>query len=320
MGGNEKKSDCPDGGSAGQDLANLVLTKLENISTDIKNMDSKITNLETNNQSLQANIIELKADFNKIVPKLQKDLNSCKKDLFVLKKENNILKSEIIEMKRDLIENSQVRFQNVLKIDNIPIVEGENLFSILKDIADKVGMDLSSEMIDDIYRLRIPNRNSNFPPAIIVKFVRNSVKKNFIINAKQKRSSLIISQNQVFVNEFLSPLKLSLFRRARQLKLEGKLKQVWTKNGIILMRKEENSQPTIIRTHEDLADPDEKFPATQSENIDVTPTETDIEDIETDSSSVRTTRSQSTNKRKPRSIKSNNLKSFLVKTASQKNK
>ena len=58
------------------------------------------------------------------------------------------------------------------------------------------------------------------------------------------------SESNIFVNEHLTPTKKYWFSIAKQKKLELKYKYLWTRNGKILIRKDDDTEVIIIDSEE----------------------------------------------------------------------
>lgn len=279
-------------------LANLLLDRLDKINTDLTN--------------IRTDIGSLKLDVQNSFKKINKEVNKCKKDISAVRKDNVALKQQISFLNQQMSDCTQIPFVNMVKIDNIPTVENENLLTIITLLSGKIKFELSEDMIETIFRQKFGKREH--PPSIVIKFFLNSVKTKFLILSKLNKNNLKeieLSpgvQCSVFINEYLSPLKYSIVKRANMYRKEKKLFGVWTRNGKIFIRLEEKSQPIIIRSQEDLLS---ALNITQVQHKAAVTTEDDS-DLGTDAS-VGTNFSTSSKKRKLRSSSSRPITSFLSK-------
>lgn len=92
-------------------------------------------------------------------------------------------------------------------------------------------------------------------PVIIVKFVRREVKETFYrargkLRSKTTKDIGYHVENNIFFAE--SHRNKALFRSCLDVKRNKSYKFIWTLNGIIYMRKDENSKSIKIKCREDL--------------------------------------------------------------------
>ena len=166
-----------------------------------------------------------------------------------------ILESKIQDFDSELNE-----IQQYLRVNNIEIVgllevnEGEteeklilNALNELRDLTDVI----RPEDIDICHPLN-SNRSDN-KNVHTVKFVSRKVKFD-ILKAKRgvSNKNFKFRNNDIFINEHLSPTNRSLFAGANGKKRELGYRFCWTKGGKILMRKTEDSEVIPIKCQKDL--------------------------------------------------------------------
>uniref|UniRef100_T1HZX8 Uncharacterized protein n=1 Tax=Rhodnius prolixus TaxID=13249 RepID=T1HZX8_RHOPR len=273
-------------------------------------------------QSSSKDIIDIKKDVNKLSLRFSKDIKKAGKHILEIKNDNIKLNNRIIELQRSIIEFSQQSYQNILKIDNIPELPNEDLFSIFETLSKEIDIDFDRDVIDSIYRGRT-GRNPSHPP-IFVKFMKTSIKISFLIKCKlnKKKLSLKIfgldATSLIYVNEYLSPPSFKVFKEAKVLLKEGKLSRLWTRNGKVMVKLAENPTPIHVRSSEDLLDlTTSQMGKHQLAYFDLFGTDTDCEDTDT---SAQSGASKTTKKRKNReeypSTSSGPLTPFLLKKPS----
>ena len=86
---------------------------------------------------------------------------------------------------------------------------------------------------------------------IVVQFKHRNTRNRIYQNKKHIRSQ-VQNGNGIFINENLCRETKGLFRQANFLKKEKNWKFIWTSNGRILMRKDENSRVMFIRNYNSL--------------------------------------------------------------------
>nr|CAD7590176.1 unnamed protein product [Timema genevievae] len=145
-----------------------------------------------------------------------------------VKLDNEAVKKEV----RVLIERSEeleqyMRLNNVL-IVGIPKLEKENVTDIDLKIGQKIGVNITASDIDIAHRL--PQLRAGKPPTIIVKFVRRTIKVDFMREKAKLRNTNSVSlvdapAHNIYLNEHLT--------------------FVWVKKGHICIREEEG-KPAVL--------------------------------------------------------------------------
>ena len=99
----------------------------------------------------------------------------------------------------------------------------------------------------------LPTNSSDGKNVHTVKFISRKTKFN-ILSAKkaEENRNFKFRNNDVFINEHLSPTNRSLFAAANGKKRQLGYKFCWTKGGKILMRKTEESEVISIKCQSDL--------------------------------------------------------------------
>ena len=85
----------------------------------------------------------------------------------------------------------------------------------------------------------------------VVRFVSRKSKFS-ILTAKKSDRQLKFRNEDVYINEHLSKVNRELFAIATERKRTLNYKYLWTKGGIVHMRKEENSPSLTINNEHDL--------------------------------------------------------------------
>ncbi|XP_063838181.1 uncharacterized protein LOC135087314 [Ostrinia nubilalis] len=161
-----------------------------------------------------------------------------------------------LEAKIDIMEQ-QARQCN-LEITNIPEKRGENLASMLEDIATLVKETIHKHDIVAIHRVPHASPASQRPKNIIVKFT-SRLKRDSLISAVRLHKGITTEQlnisgppHKVFINEHLTLRNKNLFRQAREAAKQHSFRFVWVKHGSILVRRSETSPIFSIRCESDL--------------------------------------------------------------------
>lgn len=167
---------------------------------------------------------------------------------------------------------------NELKIKGIPHKDGENLQTIFESIAKQVGYDLAiPNNVPELNRMQTRSNKENVPipaPTIIVKFVAQHIRDKFygmylsrIIKQPLMTEHIDLPQgSRIIIGEMLTASNQNLFVAAMKLKREKKLTTVFTKNGLVTIKKSAVSKPTTIRSSRDLDEIIESTPSTPAAN------------------------------------------------------
>ena len=120
--------------------------------------------------------------------------------------------------------------------------ENESDEDLLVECFSELGLDfeLTNEDIDICHE--VPSRRKDKKRVVICKFMSCKSKLAVIQAKKNQRRNLKFRNNQLYINEHLSQQNRSLFASASDIKREFKFKFLWTKNGSIYLRKNDNSE------------------------------------------------------------------------------
>lgn len=201
-------------------------------------INSVDTSVRTLKDETNANFVVLKAEFATTTAKA--DANERRIEEIVGTQE--LLTYEIEMMKqRQLAHN--------ICITGIPTAQDENPFELLLKIATALRVDISSEDIRRIYRLRSSPSN-----AIICQFEDERTKYNFL-KAKAEHKELLVvqigfrSEGQISINHQLTPYFSSLLYMTRQAVKANQIVSGWfSKRGVFIKPLGANAEPILIKT------------------------------------------------------------------------
>ena len=92
----------------------------------------------------------------------------------------------------------------------------------------------------------IPTKRKDEKRVVVCKFIARKTKID-ILNAKKIGKNLLkYYDNNIFLNEHLSPKNRKIFAAASQKRKILNYKYIWTRNGTTLLRKDEHSIPITI--------------------------------------------------------------------------
>lgn len=156
-----------------------------------------------------------------------------------LRNDNEILRSKINKIENALNNtDQQQKLDHNLVINGITETENENTTDLIINFANTIDVELTPENIISANRVATANKDSGLPKSIIVQ-----------LNDKNKRDSLLKNRKKqtnknrpIYITEQLSTKQQFIFKKARDLKREKKIKFAWVKDGKILIRKTEDSR------------------------------------------------------------------------------
>lgn len=189
--------------------------------------------------------------------------------------ENQSLKMQIAELENRLQSQSQSSHRNEVEIIGLHETPSENLSHLVLVAAKKVGVDLKYEDIDWIERAG-PRRNknteaaessthnskSNLPRPIVVRFTRRTARDQFLKSAKSRKSFMAGDLDdtipnptaKIYFNERLIREKRKLFRETRARAKAAGYKYCWTRNGLIYIRRKDDSPAVQIHNIDELTE------------------------------------------------------------------
>ncbi|CAG9121533.1 unnamed protein product [Plutella xylostella] len=200
-----------------------------------------------NNYLLMFNLIEnfcVKYKGNFIVISL---LETEVKDL---KYQNKALKLEMND------NNQRDRILN-LEIIGIPEQSNENLMNIICALLKKVDDNITPDEIERAHRVTPKNKVQGRPRVVIAK-LRSRMLKDTIISKSRKLQlttkdiGIQGQPKQIFINEHLTQFNKLLLKKCKDTAKIKKYQFVWSKNGLIRMRKNETTPALLIKDEEDL--------------------------------------------------------------------
>lgn len=225
------------------------------------NIQANVAKILNENQELRKDIESLKES----IQFSDEQVAIVKKENEELVQKNNVLESKVydleqrvrnLEFDHDTLEQYTRKFN--VEVHGIPECEGENLADIIIKIGQKISVDITSQDIDIVHRLR---KKTPTTKPIIVRFTSYRKKREFYqarFNLKTTKISEIIESVQheveakIYINENLTQRRQELLAKARKMRKAKKLVRVWTADGKLFVRKTEESRPVRISEDWDL--------------------------------------------------------------------
>ena len=165
------------------------------------------------------------------------------------------MKTENKKLRQEVENLQQYTRRNNVVISGIKYEEGENLFELIRKCADDVNVKIEPQDIDIAHRLP-KRRDTSEPPVILVKFVRRTLKHQLMslwkANRSKKQSGTPTPKETVYINDHLTQKSAHLLRKAKECRNRGELKYVWTKDGGVYVRREENEKAVRVQCETDI--------------------------------------------------------------------
>ncbi|XP_060802965.1 uncharacterized protein LOC132902341 [Amyelois transitella] len=256
----------------------MTISFNESLATQSEQINSSLNLLRDDVNSFTGQINELNATMHKII----EDQSTLKEEITDLRSSNdktnkkmvniecdvNNLASKVSELTDQLrLKEQQGRINN-LEITGIPIVKGENLYTIVGNIASKIGISLKPTDIDFIHRVRRfnnaqtseikPARDATLAPNIIVRFTQRKRKTDMLTAARARRglttadAGLDGPASPIFISDHLTPQNKLLYKQVRTIAKEKLYKYVWLSDCKIFVRKSDTSHAILVSRESDL--------------------------------------------------------------------
>ncbi|KAK3917579.1 Protein unc-13-like protein C [Frankliniella fusca] len=206
--------------------------------------DNKADNKQTVGEMSKSELISLIGDclkpVNETVQSLKNEVSKLTNDVARLTSEIVSKDAVIAEMKSRLEECEQYARRNCLRIFGLPEKPNEKTDELVVDLAVKLGINISETQIDRSHRVGKPGTK---PRPIIVKFIGYATRKAVFTSKKTLKGSGIT------IRKDLTRQRLDLLKKTAEVFTE---KNVWTQDGVILVKVPGVQRPVRLRSVKDL--------------------------------------------------------------------
>ena len=197
----------------------------------------------------------LKAEYDKLI-----EVNTLQKEISNLKSQAAALKTQEIKDSIKVDELEQYGRRQNLEIVGVPEKEDENTNAIVLEVANMLDVDIMSSHISTSHRLpkkTASSRNNSGSSPIIVRFTSRDIRNQIYANRKKARfvdlkNFSVSDTKNIFVNENLTPTRKQLFWKTKQEVKNNSWKYIWTHNGNVFVKKDDNASITAIKNELDL--------------------------------------------------------------------
>jgi hypothetical protein len=138
----------------------------------------------------------------------------------------------------------------MLQISGIPVLKNKDLNSYVDKIASVISF--TSEIPFTVSIYRIPLNKPKAIPSIMVHFCNKGVRNHFLLkylkfkNLKLDHLGCFNATSRIFINEHLTKRNYLFKKKLMQLKREGLITQLFSRNGLIHIKKRDDSDIVTI--------------------------------------------------------------------------
>lgn len=224
------------------DLANLMQSQLATYQRSVKDDFKKL------GDSLTAQMGKLREDIALDIEKLRKETKRTFDNLSV--SIDNVRENTSLALDRS------VRINDLI-VSGIPFVVGEDLLCYFHTWCKTFGYSQSEFPLVDVRRLHKGTFTAGNVYTILVQFAITGQRNDFYTRYLRSRSLSLLglgfsTDKRIFINENLGPAVRNLRSKALQLKKDGKLRGVFTRNGILFVKKIGDEKEIAVSTENDL--------------------------------------------------------------------
>lgn len=249
------RGDMNDRFNAQRECFDQFRTALSQLRTDVTTINNKFTQFR-NEFDEKSNTVDFLAGCQDEQVLMNAEF---RQKLKKLENENTSLQSTVSELTSRVAEMEQHSRDCNIEVQCVPESKNENLLSIFNQLLRTVSCELPDMSIRGIHRVAKLKPHSERPRNIVVKMVTPQVRDSVLAAvikfnksknlAEDKLNALHLGfanrKQQIYVSEHLTLSNKQLHAAARTTAKEKCYQYVWTRNGRIFMRKN-NESPSIL--------------------------------------------------------------------------
>lgn len=237
-------------------VASAVSQEIQNFRCEVKQITTAI---EKSQDFLSSKFDGIVTDFHEL-----KRENEClKQNIDKLKDTQQILSKTVHKLEHQVDKSNRDKNCNNAVILGVPFIPGENTKEIVQKVIACFGVTVNSDEIVSAARLNAKNKPIHSLVPIRVVFKNENIKE--IVFSKKRGIGKLLSSSidpsyminakptTVTMRDELTPLSMELLTEMRGYQEKLQLKYVWcSRGGNVLVKKNENSKPEIIKTRDDI--------------------------------------------------------------------
>lgn len=268
-----KTSREPADSESENDFEVTVRNMLKSLSINVDKIDKKLETIESQHSEQLRDLkksVEFccsKVDeFNLVVEKVQREQKVLDKLQGDLKRENVELKTRVVVLETRVEDMQQYSRSDNVEIVGVPLTPNEDIFFLLEQLAVAIEVVFDRNHISAAHR--IPARDPQKTPSIVVKFVSRQFKQIWMRHAnyiscpeggRPTRRYLLASEiytkfdkTRVFVHDHLTSYNKKLLFDTKKFAAEKKFDFVWVKDAKIFIKRNTKTNPIRISSFSDL--------------------------------------------------------------------
>ena len=230
--------------------ANLTLQQVKNLlKQELAPVNAKLDELSKQLNEIDSTVKFLNAKYDELLNKMKNTNENVARhgsDISNIKATIKRVEKLASDTSAEAEEMAQYMRRDFLEITGVMANEDCSAEAIVTSVGNLIGVPLQEKDISVAHP--ISTYREDAPPKLIVKFTRRCVRDRFYSNrrklVKKKAKDLpnlnLSSQADVFISESLTPFKKKLFGDVNKVKKKLKWKYIWTYNGRIFLRQDEN--------------------------------------------------------------------------------
>ena len=251
---NEKQPNLND--NVNQLIAQAIAVWKKEYQLEIETLRAEVIKIKESQAFICNQYDSLKAEYDKLI-----EVNTLQKEeISNLKSQAAALKTQEIKDSIKVDELEQYGRRQNLEIVGVPEKEDENTNAIVLEVAKMLDVDIMSSHISTSHRLpkkKASSRNNSGSSPIIVRFTSRDIRNQIYANRKMARfvdlkNFSVSDTKNIFVNENLTPTRKQLFWKTKQEVKNNSWKYIWTHNGNVFVKKDDNATITAIKNELDL--------------------------------------------------------------------
>lgn len=218
--------------------------------------EATLNNLYKLNTEMNVTLKFLSSQYDDFLRKITR----IEKENKTLKKQNEELNTRLETVENEINVQQQQRIKDYITIHGIPHKNNENLKAVIVETIKATQTNITEENILSCRRMNSPN--STQKTSIIVAKLDNydtktKLQQNFKNNGPITMQQIIPTSNPatenrlVYINDYLTNHTRQLYELAKELKKRHNFRYVWTKDGKVFIRKNENSKIFRIKNISD---------------------------------------------------------------------
>ena len=241
-----------------EEVEQLITKELEPIKAAIDDVKSKLGEMDKSCNFLSAKFDQLQEQLQSTKGKARNIASEIK----TVKQDAEQMKKNINESKNEIDEIAQYLRRDCVEISGLQPTTDQSCDNLVRAIGQEMGLEIEENDISTAHPLLTFDKNRD--SKIIVKFTRRDTKNEFY-NNRRKVAGRKVSQlsslsdlhrrqgdKKIYISESLTAQRKSPFGKVNRIKKKLQWKYIWTNNGRIYLKANDNSKTFTFDSMEDL--------------------------------------------------------------------